>query len=498
MHFISALRQTLLVAAFGTVVLSSCKREPDVAPSTTTSTTSTTTTSSVSTLEVNNWVLDSMRIYYYWNDKIPANPDKSLQTGGPGGFFDSILYKYNATTNRDGDRFSWIAQSAADLSASLGGQSKTEGFEFRLGYRSSARTEIVGGVIYVLPGSPADKAGIKRGDIFYKVNGSRLTTSNYQSVLSATGDAKTYTFGTIGSTGLVDSEITKSVTAVVFQEDPVLFDSTYTVGSKKIGYLVYNQFIPGVYNATTRVTDNTFDNKVDAVFGKFKSRGVNELVLDLRYNPGGNVGSAINMASLISPNASTSTVFARYELNKNFMDAYQAQGVADQLSYKFRSKANNIGSSLQRVFILTGSGTASASELVINGLKPFMNVVIVGDTTVGKNVGSRTIYDPTNRIQWGMQPIIVKIFNSKGESDYTAGFAPNVVKFEPLNPLPFGDTRETLLNEAMYQITGARSGRRAATADIGVQQDVFSSVSKKAGGSNMFVDEQAIPSLKKR
>lgn len=490
MRSINALRPLILLAALGSVFLASCKRELDVTPSTTTSVTSTTTT--VTTQDVNTWVLDSMRIYYYWNDKIPANPDKSLPTGGTGGFFDLLLNKYNATTNRDGDRFSWIAQSAADLSASLGGQSKTEGFEFRLGYRSSAQTEIIGGVIYVLPGSPADKAGIKRGDIFYKVNGSRMVLSNYQSLLSASGDTKTYTFATVSNGALVDSEIAKSVTATVFQEDPVLFDSTYTMGSKKVGYLVYNQFIPGVYNATTRVTDNTFDNKVDAVFGKFKARGVNELILDLRYNPGGSITSAVNMASLISPNASASTIFAKYELNKNFMAAYQAQGVADQLNYKFRDKANNIGSSLQRVFILTGRGTASASELVINGLKPFMNVVIVGDTTVGKNVGSRTIYDPSNRIQWGMQPIIVKIFNSKGQSDYTSGFAPNVVKFEPLNPLPFGDTRETLLNEAMYQITGSRSGRRAATADVATQQPIFTSTSLKAGGSNMFVDDKTL------
>jgi C-terminal processing protease CtpA/Prc len=491
MRSINALRPLILLASFGSVFLASCKRDLDVTPSTTTSVTS--TTSTVTTQDVNTWVLDSMRFYYYWNDKIPANPDKSLPTGGNGGFFDSLLNKYNATTNRDGDRFSWIAQSAADLSASLGGQSKTEGFEFRLGYRSSAQTEIIGGVIYVLPGSAADKAGIKRGDIFYKVNGSRMVLSNYQSLLSASGDTKTYTFATISNGALVDSEIAKSVTATVFQEDPVLFDSTYTIGTKKIGYLVYNQFIPGVYDQTTRLTDNTFDNKVDAVFGKFKARGVNELVLDLRYNPGGSIASAVNMASLISPNASPSTFFAKYEFNKNLMAGYQGQS-----DRKFVSKANNIGGSLQRLFVLTGRGTASASELIINGLKPFMNVVIIGDTTVGKNVGSITIYDRTNRIQWGMQPIVLKVLNAQGRSDYTSGFAPNVVKYEPLNPLPFGDTRETLLNEAMYQITGSRSGRRAATADVATQQPIFTSTSLKAGGSNMFVDDKTILPVKRR
>ncbi|MEJ0031335.1 MAG: hypothetical protein WDO15_13590 [Bacteroidota bacterium] len=109
-----------------------------------------------------------------------------------------------------------------------------------------------------------------------------------------------------------------------------------------------------------------------------------------------------------------------------------------------------------RVYILTGSRTASASELIINGLKPFMDVYLVGGTTIGKNVGSITIYDendPDNK--WGMQPIVVKLFNSQGQSDYSNGFTPQIPDDDnSLYLYPLGDPRETLLNKTITQITG--------------------------------------------
>ncbi len=454
--------------------MTSCKKQDDsVAPGGS-------TTGTVSDAEVNKWISDSMSTWYYWNDKIPANPDL---TQTPDNFFNSLLYKWNATTQSDGDRFSWIESSSDELRSSLSGSSKTDGIEFQLYLRPGSQTDIIGSVLYVLPGSPADKAGIKRGDVFYAYNGQNITTSNYRQLFGTESDTRTYGLAQVTNGQLVNTGTTKSVTAVVFQENPVFKDSVYTLGSKTIGYLVYNQFIngPGDFN------DHTYDQQVDNVFAKFKAKGVNELVLDLRYDPGGSVTAAANLASLISPAASSSGVFASYEFNKSIMDYLRSAGQADQLLYRFTPKAQNISSNLQRVFVLTTGRTASASELVINGLKPYMNVVTIGDTTVGKNVGSRTFYDPTGRIQWGMQPIIIKIFNSKGQSDYTAGFAPNSLVFEPYNPRQLGDLSENMLNEAIYQITGSRSARRSALTEQSLRP-VRSTLERKAGGSNMFID----------
>jgi carboxyl-terminal processing protease len=129
-------------------------------------------------------------------------------------------------------------------------------------------------------------------------------------------------------------------------------------------------------------------------------------------------------------------------------------------------KSQNISSQLQdnRVYILTGSRTASASELIINGLKPFMDVYLVGDTTIGKNVASISIYDdqdPENK--WGMQPIVAKLFNSQGQSDYSHGFIPQIIDHDnSLYLYPLGDAREALLSKAIEQITGIGSISRSA------------------------------------
>lgn len=140
--------QWLLMAGF-ILSLSACKKTTDdVSPQTKT------TTSENSTID--SWILSNMREAYYWNDKIPANPDTTL---APDLFFDSILNKYDATTNPTGDRFSWIENDANTLTAELSGQSVTTGMDYNLYLRATGSTNVIAQVLYVLPGSPAQKAG---------------------------------------------------------------------------------------------------------------------------------------------------------------------------------------------------------------------------------------------------------------------------------------------------------------------------------------------------
>jgi carboxyl-terminal processing protease len=458
-----------LMAGF-VLTLSSCnKKVDDVSPQTTA------TTSENSTID--NWILENMRQVYYWNDKIPANPDTTL---APSDFFDSILYSFDATLRPDGDRFSWIEENATDLTAELSGQTKTTGMEFTLYLRTSGSTDVIAQVLYVLPNSPAEQAGLKRGDIISKVNGQSLSTTNYESLLF--GDATTYAFGIaqVSNQALVDTDVTKTVTTAVYQENPVFLDSVYTVGSKTIGYLVYNQFVP----APNGSNGTEYDNQVDAIFSKFKAQGVNELVLDLRYNPGGYTSSSANLASLIGKGVDASKLYFREEWNATITPALQKEYGSDFFLQKFSTKAQNIGGNLSRVFVLTTDWTASASELIINGLRPYMTVTTIGTTTHGKNVGSITITDDTGKIKWGMQPIVFKSFNSLGQSDYATGFTPSVEVEEPITLYPLGDTRDALLNAAIGQITGA-----GASSRLGATQNPLkalgSSIQRKAGGSQM-------------
>lgn len=454
-------------------LLSSCKKETDLVEPTTSSTTSTAENETV-----NKWILENMRDYYYWNDKIPANPDL---TQSPSDFFDSILYTYNATSAPDGDRFSWIEENADDLSASLSGESTTTGLEFMLYLRSQGSTNVIAQVLYVLPNSPAALAGFKRGDIISKVNGQTITTTNYVSLLYS--GATNYAFGLaeVQNNALVDTDKTLSVTATVFQANPVFLDSIYTVGSKTVGYLVYNQFVPAPNNSN----GSEYDDQVDAIFSNFKAKGVNELILDLRYNPGGYTSSSANLASLIGKNIDNSKVYFREEWNSTLTPYLQQEYGDEFFVQRFLTKSQNIGSNLQRVFVLTTDGTASSSELIINGLRPYMTVTTIGTTTYGKNVGSITIVDDSGKIKWGLQPIVFKSFNSQGQSDYSAGFTPNVEVQEPLVLQPLGDVSEPLLNEALYQISGNRLARRAVTAGNSLPA-LGSSIQRKAGGGRMI------------
>ncbi|SOD96463.1 S41 family peptidase [Spirosoma fluviale] len=482
-------RPALLLAVSATVLLTGCKKNEDVSPGNLSSTT--VATGVVTDTEVNEWILQNMQSYYFWNDKLPASPNKSLS---PDKFFASLLNTYNATSNTDGDRFSWIQPSAETLKASLSGQSKTTGLQYKLYYRDNTRTTVIASVLYVLPGSPAAKAGIKRGDIISKVNGQTLTGTNYSELLSGSSDTYTYGFATVAANGsTVDTDQTKQVTAIVFQEDPVLLDSIYTINGKTIGYVVYNQFIPGTYTSDG-TTDKTYDLKLDNIFGKFKQKGVNELVLDLRYNRGGYVSSAVNLASSIGKNVDASKVFYSQKWNPAASAAYAAKYGSNWNIQNFVNKSTSIGSNLSRVFVLTTSSTASASELIINGLRPFMTVTTIGTTTVGKNVGSITISDATGRIKWGMQPITFKSANAQGFTEYGNGFVPSVEVKEPTVAMkPFGDLSESMLSEAVFQIAGVRNARRVATLEID-RPFIGSSLDEKAGGGNMYIsDKQLMP-----
>lgn len=454
--------------------LSAChKTTDDVTPQTSTSTSDNQT--------VNDWILSNMQDVYYWNDKIPANPDKTL---APDAFFDSILNKYDATTNPTGDRFSWIEESGTQLQAELSGQTLTTGMEFDLYLRSSGSTAVIAQVLYVLPGSPAALAGIKRGDVISKVNGQSITTTNYADLLYSGTTNYSFGFASDSGSSLVDTDKTINVTATTFQENPVFLDSVYTVGSKKVGYLVYNQFIPGANGSNS----GEYDAQVDAVFNKFKTQGVNELVLDLRYNPGGYTSSSANLASLIGKNVNSSKLYFREEWNVNATKEILADPQYGGQSFfitNFLDKAQNIGANLSRVFVLTTDHTASASELIINGLRPYMTVTTIGTTTYGKNVGSITITDDTGKIKWGMQPIVFKSYNSAGSSDYSTGFTPNVQVQESISLLPLGDTNEAMLKTALAQISGTSANGRQATVTGNPLPSIGSSLQRKAGGRSM-------------
>ncbi|MFM8848987.1 MAG: S41 family peptidase, partial [Cytophagales bacterium] len=325
---------------------------------------------------VNSWILENMKEAYYWTDKIPTSPNKTL---APEPFFESLL-------NKPDDKFSWIQENYQDLLNSLQGVTKEAGYEFALYYADNAKVNLIAVILYIKKGSPAQTAGLKRGDIIDKINGTQLTASNYQTLLQAISENHSITYRPVVN-NTVGASQTLSLTTVEYAENPNFLDKVITVSNRKIGYYVYNLFSTGPTASSTQYND-----EMDAVFDRFKAAGITDLVVDLRFNSGGAEAATVNLASLIGKGVDNTKVFAKRQYNANLTQQIlnDPNYGAAFLSTKFVNKTQNIGNMLRngRVYILTGPRTASASELLINGLKPYMDVYLIGSTTYGKNVGS--------------------------------------------------------------------------------------------------------------
>jgi carboxyl-terminal processing protease len=429
--------------------------------------------------KINNWILSNMQYFYYWTDDIPNSTNKSL---APDAYFESLL--------SDQDRFSWIQENYQELLDALQGVTKEAGFEFVLYNDSNTPGNVIAQLLYVKPNSPASTAQLKRGDVITQINNQTLTVSNYQSLLRELATNYTITYRPINiETESFGSTTTLSLSPVEYAENPNFLHTVFTEGEHKIGYYVYNLFSTG-----TVAGSSEYNNEMDAIFADFKAQNITELVLDLRFNSGGAETATRNLASLIAPNVTVDDVFAKREYNEQINNELLSDPEfgAEFFLTKFLSKSQNIGSQLTRMYVLTGSRTASASELLINGLKPYLSdIFLIGEQTVGKNVGSISIDDEENSSNtWGMQPIVVKVFNVNNQSDYSDGFAPNILDEDnSLYLYPLGDSRERLLSIALQQITGIATAPQLRVAYERNRRTVIgSSLDKKIISNKIILD----------
>jgi hypothetical protein len=396
--------------------------------------------------DINTWIHEEMSTYYLWPEKMPAIT-KTNTSSNPMDYFYSILNNYPTT-----DRFSWIDSSSTNLINNNNGFKKILGISVNF-FSDDTEANNAMVIAYVLKGSPAEKSGLKRGDLILSVDDKAVTSSNYISLLQNQtlkldlGAYNNKVFSSIGKT--------VTVTKVELQTNPILQDTVINWAGKKVGYFAYSQFIGYVKDPNTGKEYN-FDDSLRAVFGRFKEKGVNELVIDLRYNGGGYISSSDLLTNLIVKDLASKVgkVMNKRQYNDALTKEIIRQNGEADLITNFKMESNNIGS-LNRVFVLTSTGTASASELIINNLKPFMTVILIGEHTYGKNVGSFPITDDAKRWNYGLQPITLKILNSLGQSDYGTvnGFLPDYALLDDALPYKLlGDPNETYLNKALSVI----------------------------------------------
>ena len=418
----------LLLMFVALMVLNACqeKIEPEISP----------------TAAINNWIQDVMEQAYFWLDDMrkPISIESEPET-----YFESLL-------NRPTDRFSAIFPDYQELINSLQGVSLEAGYEILLARESQTNNNVIAFISYVKKGSSAEAAGLERGDRIERINGERMSLDNYQRLLqkrSENHSVSAFRFNQDSNSFQPMQSIGLTVTEIA--EDPNFLDSIYMVNNEKVGYVIYHFFAPG-----TTQNPSQYNDKMDRIFEKFKAEGINHLVLDFRYNGGGFVSSAINLGSLVAPNVTDKDVLSKRVFNSFLMNIEDFQNIET----KFINKSGNLGNILKgnRVYVITSGRTASASELIINGLKPYMDVFLVGDITVGKNVGSIPLEDENNpNNKYGILPIVFKDANKNGDSEFSNGFIPNIQGRELINQnrlLPLGDTEELLLKLTLDHISG--------------------------------------------
>ncbi|MEO6915847.1 MAG: S41 family peptidase, partial [Chitinophagaceae bacterium] len=330
---------------------------------------------------------DSVYLYtkevYLWNTLLPGyaqfNP---RQYSGATEIASATNVMNGVRALQPLDRFSFVTSTAAAAGLQTG-EDVDLGFLIKPASidRAYPIDSVYWFVNYVYASSPAGKAGVQRGMMLSKINTTKLDYSNATvAVLNDIfyGATTSASFQFIKADGTALGPIT--LTKASYVANSVLYRTVLTSGAKKVGYVVFNQF----FAEPSR-------KELGDVFTYFSSQGITDLVVDLRYNGGGSTGTQDTLANLIAPLSANNKTMYQYLYNET-LQKNEHQLIKKSLGYGniFSSAGNTqvfkkAGSlNLSRVFFIVTGSTASASELLINNLKPYMNVQIIGDTTYGK------------------------------------------------------------------------------------------------------------------
>lgn len=447
--------------------------------------------------EINDFVWKGMNLFYLYKENVPNLANDRFSSNDqyanylndystPEDLFESLIFQRQTV-----DKYSWIVDDYIALEQYFSGISTSNGMEFQLFLQPNSTSQIFGIVRLVLPNSDAENKGVKRGDMFSTINGTALTTSNYNSLLSADSYAiNNATYNDNGTTDTSDDFVVSGTASITlnkleYSENPIYKTEILNVAGKNIGYLMYNGF-----------TAN-YDSQLNDVFADFKANNVQDLILDLRYNPGGSVNSAILLSSMVTGQFN-GDVFSTEQWNSEFQAAFENEN-PELLINRFTN--NDDGTALNslnlsKVYVLATASSASASELVINSLDPYINVVHIGDYTEGKYQASTTLYDSDNygrdganpNHTYAMQPLIFKSLNKVGNTDYFNGLKPDIeLKESYLNLGVLGDVNETLLAAALADIENT-----GKTASIKTKTSPYLNLIKDSNSFIPFNDDMHI------
>ncbi|MCP4076299.1 MAG: hypothetical protein GY744_08955 [Gammaproteobacteria bacterium] len=337
------------------------------------------------------------------------------------------------------DRFSYITDASTFDSLFEDGQYLGYGFSY---FKENDGTVPIK---FVYDDSPAGRAGLQRGDLIISINRQLvedISTTEWDDIFGPAEEGHPVLLVVQKKNG--DMENLPMEKAIV-NINTVLSHSVINDGADTVGYMAFNSFLA------------TSNQEIEQVFSNFNAAAVNKMILDLRYNGGGRVSVAQNLASFMVPSTITNEVFVLLKQNDKHQDLNH--------SYYFKSRVNELD--LDRVVVITSGSTASASEIMINGLKPFVDVKTVGNKTYGKPVGM----NPVEFDDKVILPITFSNYNANGQGDYFDGIDYDCFVKDDLS-FDFGDTDEPMLAEALVvSQNGSCSATKSAAKLINHRQD---------------------------
>lgn len=394
-------------------------------------------------LKAKKFVYDYTSEAYLWREHINSSIDYK-SAASPAELFEMMRYK-------ELDKWSYVSDNSQQEMEGFQGVSTTFGYSLAFGTFTNLPDNYFAVVMFVYEDSPAQKSGLKRGDIILTLDGKNLTKDNYLQLYYAS--SVNIGLGEYTQNGIADKNKTFALTAVKMYEDPVVETRVLDVSGTKVGYLCY----AGFYEES--------HGKLADVFAEFEAHGVEELILDLRYNPGGNANTPPYLASLFAPQSVVKgrSVFLTQTWNDLYMNYFKQKG-EDMNTYFVPGIPVNLN--LNRVFVLTTGSTASASEATISGLMPYMDVVKIGSATYGKYCGAAllTPMDSNGNKDseignWLLSLVVYKFVNTQGLTEFKDGIAPDY-KVEDsglLMGIPLGDEADPMVARALSIIGGTKS-----------------------------------------
>ena len=422
---------------------------------------------------VNTFAWNVMDTFYLWRDEIAGALEKWQNWEEPIQKVADIRYKNAA--GKDIDRWTMLTDDFASVQGGVSGHTRTLGMDFLLYYADAARTRICAVLTYTYAGSPAAEAGLGRGDVILTVDGREMTKDNYQEVVRE----RLLGGGTV-KLGLSDGR-SVTMTAIDMYENPV---QTVRVlerpNGKKVGYLHYTSF--------------TLDSceELSNVFRDFTAAGIDDLVLDLRYNSGGYLTTEKVLASMLAPVAvvNEGKVFCQEIYGPNMPKEMKEEPAPFETGFLFRSNGalqvvSTAGANpdLPRLYVLVTRSSASASESLVCCLRPYMDVVLIGEQTSGKYcagylIGAPAWYDSVKKSlgeeeyakalpyvdNWGIYVMYARYADCNGVTlSMPDGIAPDFgAEDRPEDGFALGDPSEAMLAIALSHIEGYT--RSAGTA----------------------------------